>query len=335
MEKELNQIREEALCAVNEAKDLESLQNVSVKYIGRKGSLTLMLRNVANLPADQKPLAGKLTNILKKEIEEAVEKATEKIEADIARNAPGIDITLPGRPAYQGNLHPITKVTEEICSIFLRLGFEIAEGPEVESDYYNFEALNIPKNHPARDMQDTFYVSGDVVLRTHTSPMQARVMEKSKPPIRIIAPGKVYRCDSDNTHTPMFNQVEGLLVDENISFSDLKGILTIFVHQIFDKNVKLRFRPSFFPFTEPSAEVDIECVMCRGKGCRVCSQTGWLEILGSGMVHPYVFEKAGYEPGKYSGFAFGTGVERIAMLKYGIDDLRKFYENDIRFLGQF
>jgi phenylalanyl-tRNA synthetase alpha chain len=232
-------------------------------------------------------------------------------------------------------LHPITQITEEIVAIFARLGFDVVEGPEIETDYYNFEALNIPKNHPARDMQDTFYISGNVVLRTHTSPVQIRTMVKQPPPVRVIAPGKVYRCDSDLTHTPMFHQVEGLLVDEDISFGDLKGILTTFVHQMFDEQTALRFRPSFFPFTEPSAEVDILCVMCRGKGCRVCSHTGWLEVLGSGMVHPALFENVGYDKDTCTGFAFGMGVERIAMLKYGIDDLRKFFDNDIRFLSQF
>ena len=232
-------------------------------------------------------------------------------------------------------MHPITQISLEISRIFNWLGFETVEGPEVELDYYNFEALNIPKDHPARDMQDTFYVSDDVVLRTHTSPLQVRTMEKRRPPIRIIAPGRTYRCDSDVTHTPMFHQVEGLMVGEDISFGDLKGILTVFVHQMFGPDVGLRFRPSFFPFTEPSAEVDIQCVMCRGSGCRVCSQTGWLEILGSGMVDPEVFKMVGYDPETVTGFAFGMGIERIAMLKFGIDDLRLFFENDLRFLSQF
>ncbi len=245
------------------------------------------------------------------------------------------DVTIPGRRPLRGRLHPVTQISLEISKIFNSLGFAIVEGPEVELDYYNFEALNIPKDHPARDMQDTFYISDDVVLRTHTSPLQVRVMEKRRPPLRIIAPGRTYRCDSDATHTPMFHQVEGLMVGEDISFGDLKGILTIFVHQMFGADVALRFRPSFFPFTEPSAEVDIECVMCRGQGCRVCSQTGWLEILGSGMVDPEVFKMVGYDPDKVTGFAFGMGIERIAMLKFGIDDLRLFFENDLRFLRQF
>ncbi|MBL0732202.1 MAG: phenylalanine--tRNA ligase subunit alpha, partial [Desulfosarcina sp.] len=230
---------------------------------------------------------------------------------------------------------PITHITDQICDIFLKFGFDIAEGPEVETDYYNFEALNLPKNHPARDMQDTFYISDNIVLRTHTSPIQIRIMEQQEPPVRIIAPGKVYRCDSDLTHTPMFHQVEGLMVDKKITFADLKGMLTLFVHQIFDDQISLRFRPSFFPFTEPSAEVDILCVICRGKGCRVCSGTGWLEVLGCGMVHPAVFENAGYDTKQYKGFAFGMGIERIAMLKYRIDDIRKYFENDLRFLRQF
>ena len=261
--------------------------------------------------------------------------ASHGFETASAGTVSGIDVTLPGRPVHIGSLHPITRVTREICEIFIRLGFDIVEGPEVESDWYNFEALNIPPNHPARDMQDTFYVSEGIVLRTHTSPVQIRTMEKQQPPVRVIAPGKVYRCDSDLTHTPMFHQVEGLLVDREISFGDLKGVLTTFVHQMFDQRIRLRFRPSFFPFTEPSAEVDIQCVMCRGSGCRICSQSGWLEILGSGMVHPALYENVGYDPSEFTGFAFGMGVERIAMLKYGIDDIRKFFENDIRFLRQF
>jgi phenylalanyl-tRNA synthetase alpha chain len=259
----------------------------------------------------------------------------QQIEDAEAISSGSIDVSLPGRLAKQGSLHPVTQINQQISDIFMRLGFDIAEGPEVETDYYNFEALNFPKNHPARDMQDTFFVSDDIVLRTHTSPLQIRIMEKERPPIRVIMPGRVYRCDSDLTHTPMFHQVEGLVVDKNIGFSDLKGVLTTLVHQIFDEEISLRFRPSFFPFTEPSAEVDILCVICRGKGCRVCSQTGWLEVLGSGMVHPAVFENVNYDTSQYSGFAFGMGVERIAMLKYGIDDLRKFFENDYRFLRQF
>ena len=248
---------------------------------------------------------------------------------------PAVDVTLPGRRLPRGRLHPLNRIMAEVCDIFLHLGFEAVEGPEVELDWYNFEALNLPPDHPARDMQDTFYFSDKVLLRTHTSPMQIRTMEVRQPPVRIIAPGKVYRRDSDITHSPMFHQVEGLLVDKGVTFADLKGVLTAFVHQMFGPEVGVRFRPSYFPFTEPSAEVDIECVMCGGHGCRVCQATGWLEVLGSGMVHPAVFEAVGYDPETYTGFAFGLGIERIAMLKYGVDDIRLFFDNDLRFLRQF
>jgi len=328
-------IYQDALSGLEKAETLEEIENLSVKYLGRKGQVTVYLRGVSALPPEERPLAGKRANEVKVALDAAVADARAACEARAASADPGIDVTLPGRMAVQGRLHPLTQITQEICGIFTRLGFSIVEGPEIESDYYNFEALNIPKHHPARDMQDTFYISDNTVLRTHTSPTQPRVMEKQEPPVRIIAPGKVYRCDSDITHTPMFHQVEGLLVDEDVSFGDLKGILTSFVHQMFDRETSLRFRPSFFPFTEPSAEVDIRCVICRGKGCRVCSQTGWLEVLGAGMVHPAVFENVGYDTKKYTGFAFGMGVERITMLKYGIDDIRKYFENDFRFLRQF
>jgi len=327
-------IEKEALENIEKAESAEALELVSTRYIGRKGELTGFLRNISSLPEADRPDAGKNANLLKVKIEALIQQAVADLEIRNADGA-GIDVTLPGRPAVRGSLHPITQVLNEISGIFMRLGFDIAEGPEVETDYYNFEALNIPKYHPARDMQDTFYVSDNIVLRTHTSPSQPRAMEKTDPPVRIISAGKVFRCDSDLTHTPMFHQIEGLMVDKNISFGDLKGILTTFVHQFFDKDTSLRFRPSFFPFTEPSAEVDIRCVMCKGKGCRVCSKTGWLEVLGSGMVHPAVFENVGYDTDKYTGFAFGVGIERMAMLKYGIDDIRKYYENDLRFLGQF
>jgi phenylalanyl-tRNA synthetase alpha chain len=328
-------IEKEAIERISQAEDVDKLEELSTKYLGRKGVLTSFLRNISSLPEDERPSAGKNANILKGKLEKVFANALSNLKESDGKDFTGIDITLPGRTTHMGSLHPITQVTKEVCDIFLRLGFDIAEGPEVETDYYNFEALNIPKYHPARDMQDTFYVSENIVLRTHTSPSQPRAMEKTDPPVRIIAPGKVFRCDSDITHTPMFHQVEGLMVDENISFGDLKGILTTFVHQFFDKETSLRFRPSFFPFTEPSAEVDIRCVMCKGQGCRICSKTGWLEVLGSGMVHPAVFENVGYDTEKYTGFAFGMGIERLAMLKYGIDDIRKFFENDIRFLGQF
>jgi phenylalanyl-tRNA synthetase alpha chain len=335
VEKTIEQIKDEAIKAIDTASDPESIKNLSILYLGRKGIITQFLRNVSNLPPEQRPEAGKRANEVKKLLDAAFKEASGKLEAGAGASRDGIDVSLPGRIPRRGFLHPLTQITRQICDIFTKMGFEIAEGYEVETDYYNFEALNIPKNHPARDMQDTFYISENIVLRTHTSPMQVRFMEKNRPPVRIIAPGKVYRCDSDLTHTPMFHQVEGLLVDKDVSFGDLKGVLTAFVHRMFDDQTNLRFRPSFFPFTEPSAEVDILCVMCRGKGCRVCSQTGWIEVLGSGMVHPAVFENVGYDTSSCTGFAFGMGVERIAMLKYGIDDIRKFFENDFRFLNQF
>lgn len=335
MEKSISEIEKEAIDSLEKTNEIEEIKELSLHYLGRKGVLTRFLRNVSNLPENERPIAGKNANILKGTLDKAFNKALKELESKKESNFTGIDITLPGRSCKRGSLHPITQISNEITDIFLRMGFDIAQGPEVETDFYNFEALNIPKYHPARDMQDTFYISDNIVLRTHTSPSQPRTMEKTEPPVRIISPGKVFRCDSDITHTPMFHQVEGLMVDKGISFGDLKGILTTFVHQMFDKKTSLRFRPSFFPFTEPSAEVDIRCVICRGKGCRVCSKTGWLEVLGSGMVHPAVFENVGYDTEKYTGFAFGMGIERIAMLKYGIDDIRKFFENDIRFLRQF
>jgi phenylalanyl-tRNA synthetase alpha chain len=335
VDQSIEQILTAATQDIEGARTPEALQDLNTKYLGRKGIITQFLRSIVQLPEAERPTAGRRANEVKQAIDAMCRQAGEQIGAERVDAGPRVDVTLPGRAMLPGSLHPITQITEQICSIFSRMGFEVVEGPEVESDYYNFEALNIPKNHPARDMQDTFYVSDEIVLRTHTSPTQPRVMEKQDPPVRIIAPGKVYRCDSDLTHTPMFHQVEGLLVDEGISFGDLKGVLTGFVRQMFDAETSLRFRPSFFPFTEPSAEVDIRCVICRGTGCRVCSQTGWLEILGSGMVHPAVLENVGYDTSRYTGFAFGVGVERMAMLKYSIDDIRKYFDNDIRFLRQF
>jgi len=331
---DIEAIKSEALAELEAAAGPEDVKEISVRHLGRKGRITQFLRGISALPAAERPGAGKRANEVKGELEAACEAALERLAVGESADD-RIDVSLPGRPPPRGHLHPLTRITREIGDIFVRMGFEIVEGPEVETDYYNFEALNIPADHPARDMQDTFYVSENIVLRTQTSPMQIRTMEARKPPVRIIAPGKVYRCDSDLTHTPMFSQVEGLLVDENVSFGDLKGTLTAFVHQMFDAKTDLRFRPSFFPFTEPSAEVDIRCVMCRGGGCRVCSGTGWLEILGAGMVHPAVFENVGYDTDRYSGFAFGMGVERITMLKYGVDDIRKYFDNDFRFLRQF
>jgi phenylalanyl-tRNA synthetase alpha chain len=335
VDQSIDQIYAAALEEIDSAKSPENVQDLNIKYLGRKGIVTQFLRNISQLPVNLRPEAGRRANEVKLKIDTACREVLDRIDQAASEHVESIDVSLPGRAIPPGSLHPLTQITNQICDIFARMGFQVAEGPEVESDYYNFEALNIPKNHPARDMQDTFYISDDIVLRTHTSPTQPRVMEKQDPPVRIIAPGKVYRCDSDITHTPMFHQVEGLLVDEGVSFGDLKGTLTNFVHQMFDTETSLRFRPSFFPFTEPSAEVDIRCVICRGSGCRVCSQTGWLEILGSGMVHPAVLENVGYDTTRYTGFAFGMGVERIAMLKYSIDDIRKYFENDIRFLSQF
>ena len=293
------------------------------------------MKQLAQLAPEERPEVGKLANQVKTNLTRRYEEVRETLSSEKGKAWSLLDVTLPGRQPPRGHVHPIAKVLEEICEIFVRMGFRVVEGPEVELDYYNFEALNIPRDHPARDMQDTFYVSDNVLLRTHTSPMEVRVMESQAPPVRIIAPGKVYRRDSDVTHTPMFHQVEGLLVDKGIAFSDLKGTLTSFVHQMFGHDTALRFRPSFFPFTEPSAEVDIRCVICKGKGCRTCSHTGWIEILGSGMNDPEIYKFVGYDPEVYSGFAFGMGIERVAMLKYGIDDIQLFYRNDMRFLRQF
>jgi len=317
---------------------LETLDQLRINFLGKKGKITLLTKQLGSLAKEERPEAGKAINRFKSWVTKALEARKETIKISLRQRQlqkEQVDVTLPGRRFPVGREHPITMVSREITSIFTGMGFEIAEGPEVELDYYNFEALNIPVDHPARDMQDTFYVSDNVVLRTHTSPVQVRTMEKQRPPVRIITLGAVYRCDSDVTHTPMFHQVEGLLVDQNISMGDLKGVLTRFVHLMFGKDIGVRFRPSFFPFTEPSAEVDIQCVICKGKGCRVCGQTGWLEILGCGMVDPAVYGFVNYDPDVYSGYAWGLGVERVAMLKYGINDLRSFFENDIRFLSQF
>ena len=336
MEQDLLHLQTEAdseLSALDNPNDLEELR---IKYLGRKGLFTGLLRNLGQVPSEDRPRLGKLANQIKEDLEKKfTERQASLTIGDTGVSAATLDLSIPGRAVPFGRLHPVTQVMDEVCSIFVGLGFAVAEGPDVELDYYNFEALNIPKYHPARDPHDTFYFNGSLLLRTHTSPMQIRAMENQQPPLRMIAPGKVYRCDSDITHTPMFHQVEGFLVDHKVSFADLKGVLTVFCQKMFDKDIGLRFRPSFFPFTEPSAEVDIGCVICRGKGCRVCKQTGWLEILGAGLIDPEVLKMVGYDPEEYSGFAFGLGIERIAMLKYGIDDIRLFYENDLRFLGQF
>jgi len=337
MEQELIRLKQEAEDALGQVTNAEQLEAFRVKYLGRKGGLlTGIMRQLGKVDAVDRPRLGQLANDVKQSVEARFDEKKDRLTATFPGEETGAtDYSLPGRYLPFGKLHPVTQVMEEICSIFEGLGFAVAEGPDVETDYYNFEALNIPQHHPARDMHDTFYVTDSILLRTHTSPMQARIMERQDPPLRYIAPGKVYRCDSDITHTPMFHQVEGFLVDRQVSFADLKGVLTSFTHKMFERELALRFRPSFFPFTEPSAEVDIACVICGGSGCRVCKRTGWLEILGSGLIDPEVLKMVGYDPDVYSGFAFGLGVERIAMLKYGIDDIRLYYENDLRFLSQF
>lgn len=340
MEQELQRIKEVALTAIKAVTDQQALQDVRVKYLGKKGEVTALLKGLGKLSPEERPKMGALVNAVREALEAELDKIKSSMET-AAMNArleeEKIDITLPGRAPKTGHIHPLTTVNEMIEDFFMKMGYTVEEGPEVEQDYYNFECLNLPKDHPARDMQDSFYITENFLLRTHTSPVQARTMQRHEPnsPIRMIAPGKVYRWDYDATHSPVFHQMEGLIVDEHIRFSDLKGMLEDFLREIFGPQTKVRFRASFFPFTEPSAEVDISCVMCGGEGCRVCSHTGWLEILGCGMVHPNVLRLNGYDPDKVNGFAFGMGVERIAMLKYGIDDLRLFYENDMRFLNQF
>ena len=322
----------------NSASSVAKLQQLRIKYLGKKGLVTLKLKILSTISPELRPAYGKAINEVKDYVEEEINRLEALLKKEEHKKrilSETIDITLPGKFTPFGREHPINKVLSEIIGIFFSMGFEVEEGPEVELDYYNFEALNMPKDHSARDMQDTFYISDDIVLRTHTSPVQIRVMEKRKPPLKIIAPGKVYRCDADVSHTPMFHQVEGFMVDTDIAFSDLKGVLESFIHSFFTVETPVRFRPSFFPFTEPSAEVDIGCIFCSGKGCRVCKSTGWLEILGAGMINPKVFEMVGYDPEIYSGFAFGMGVERMTMLKYSIDDIRLFFENDMRFLRQF
>jgi phenylalanyl-tRNA synthetase alpha chain len=338
VQQELDELVRKAEAAVAEAGDLAALDQVRVRLLGKKGELTARMQTLGGLPPEQRREAGKVINTAKQAVQQLLESRQDTLQeaelhAKLAQEA--IDVTLPGRGQQPGGLHPVTRTLQRIEKLFAQLGFEVAEGPEIEDDYHNFEALNIPESHPARAMHDTFYVDAHTVLRTHTSPVQIRVMEKRQPPLRVIAPGRVYRCDSDLTHTPMFHQVEGLLVDENVSFADLKGILDDFLRNFFEKDLAVRFRPSYFPFTEPSAEADIQCVMCGGEGCRVCSHTGWLEVLGCGMVHPKVFEHVQVDNERFTGFAFGMGVERLAMLRYGVNDLRLFFENDLRFLRQF
>jgi len=339
MQEMLKQIKEKTLENIQKASDLKALEDIRVNVLGKKGELTKVLRGMKDLTKEERPVVGKLAN----EVRETIEKLLENAKADLSKKARElqlkkevIDVTMPARRNTLGHRHPMNVVLDDIKDIFIGMGYSIVEGPEVETDYYNFKALNIPENHPARDEQDTFYINKDFVLRTSTSPVQVRTMEKTKPPIRVISPGRVYRSDEvDATHSPVFNQIEGLVVDKNITMSDLKGALEVFIKELYGEDVKVKFRPHYFPFTEPSAEVDVSCVMCGGKGCRVCKGSGWIEILGCGMVHPKVLEMSGIDPKEYSGFAFGMGLERITMLRYGIEDLRLFYENDIRFLQQF
>ncbi|UZJ45149.1 phenylalanine--tRNA ligase subunit alpha [Marinimicrobium sp. C6131] len=334
----LNALTEAALKQVQEADDLASLDKVRVEYLGKKGSISAQMKSLGQLSAEERPAAGAKINEAKNQVQDALNErkaALEKAAIDAQLAAETLDVTLPGRANQTGGLHPVTRTLERIEAIFAAVGYTVEEGPEIEDDYHNFEALNIPSHHPARAMHDTFYVDDTHVLRTHTSPVQVRTMENRKPPIRIICPGRVYRCDSDLTHTPMFHQIEGLVVDKGISFADLKGTVDEFLKAFFEADVPVRFRPSYFPFTEPSAEVDIQCTQCQGKGCRVCKQSGWLEVMGCGMVHPEVFKASGVDPDTYTGFAFGMGVERLAMLRYGVNDLRLFFENDLRFLKQF
>ena len=335
---ELARILDSGLTDIAGAQGTRELEAVRVALLGKQGSVTLQLKRIGSLPAEQRGAFGAEVNAVRKSLTESLE-----VRADVLREqerhkaieAERVDVTLPGRGLSLGSLHPVTRTVRRIEKIFSRAGFDIAHGPEIEDDFHNFEALNIPKNHPARAMHDTFYVADETVLRTHTSPVQIRYLETNRPPVQVIAPGRVYRCDSDMTHTPMFHQVEGLAVDTDISFADLKGVLIFFLEEFFERQLPVRFRPSFFPFTEPSAEVDMGCVFCEGAGCRVCGHSGWLEVLGCGMVHPEVFKQVGIDNEEFTGYAFGLGIERLAMLRYGVSDLRTFFENEISFLKQF
>ena len=334
----LNELTQEAINLVAQTSDLQGLDKIRVDYLGKKGAITALLKNLGKLSAEERPKAGAEINKAKVKVQDAInakkgELERAKIEAQLA--AEKIDVTLSGRRSESGGLHPVTRTMQRIESIFASVGYQVEEGPEIEDDFHNFEALNIPEHHPARAMHDTFYINASHVLRTHTSPVQVRTMKDKEPPIHVICPGRVYRCDSDLTHTPMFHQVEGLVVDKHISFADLKGTVDQFLKSFFEADVPVRFRPSYFPFTEPSAEVDIQCTNCGGEGCRICKHTGWLEVMGCGMVHPNVFTACGIDSDEYTGFAFGMGVERLAMLRYGVNDLRLFFENDLDFLKQF
>ncbi|MDD5953212.1 MAG: phenylalanine--tRNA ligase subunit alpha [Oscillospiraceae bacterium] len=339
MKQQLERIRQDALKELEEAKEQLSLENLRVKYLGKKGELTAILKQMGKLSAEERPVIGQLANEVRSSIESFLSERAEELKAQALQHRlekEKIDVTMPGIPCDMGHKHPLTIVLDEIKEIFIGMGFEIVEGPEVETDYYNFEALNTPKNHPARDTQDTFYINENIVLRTQTSPVQIRTMEKQKPPVRVISPGRVYRSDAvDATHSPLFHQIEGLVVDKGITFADLKGTLETFVKRLYGEDSVVRFRPHHFPFTEPSAEVDVQCFNCHGEGCRLCKNEGWIEILGCGMVHPQVLRNCNIDPEVYSGFAFGLGLERVTMRRYNIDDLRLFYENDVRFLKQF
>ena len=334
----LEQLALQARVAVEAAADGAALEQLRVDFLGKKGRITGLLKGLGSMPEEDRPRFGALVNVLKQELQDLIGARKSLLDAAAVKallEKETIDVTLPERGQSTGCVHPITRTIERMEDFFTAIGFDVVEGPEIEDDYHNFEALNIPAHHPARAMHDTFYVDDRMVLRTHTSPVQVRVMESQKPPLRIICPGRVYRCDSDLTHSPMFHQVEGLLIDEHSSFADLKGLIEDFLRVFFERELAVRFRPSYFPFTEPSAEVDIQCVNCGGRGCRVCSQSGWIEVMGCGMVHPRVFEFSGIDTEKFSGFAFGMGVERLAMLRYGVNDLRLFFDNDLRFLEQF
>lgn len=339
MKEQLKQIHDKALDALKEIAQIKELEETKIKFLGKKGELTAILKGMGKLSAEERPIIGQIANEVRQDIENKIEETKKKLiakEQELKMKKETIDVTMPGKPCACGHKHPMSIVIDEITNIFMGMGYEIAEGPEIEKDYYNFIALNIPENHPARDEQDTFYITKDIVLRTQTSPVQVRAMEQHKPPIRVICPGAVYRSDEvDATHSPIFHQLEGLVVDKGITMGDLKGALAVFAKELFGENTKVRFRPHHFPFTEPSAEMDVTCFACGGKGCRVCKQEGYIELLGCGMVHPKVLKMSGIDPEEYSGFAFGMGLERVAMQRYGITDLRLLFENDMKFLKQF
>ena len=338
MKDKIDELKRAALAAVAAAETSAELGDIKVRFLGKSGEITSLMKGLGALSKEERPEAGKVLNMARTEIENAIEFKLESAlrrEKEVRLAAEAVDVTLPANTAKRGTLHPITQVREEIVNVFLGMGFSVAEGPEIESDLFNFQLLNVPKDHPARDMQDTFYVNDSFVLRTHTSPMQARIMTTEKPPIRVVIPGRVYRSDDDASHSPIFHQIEGLAVDRHITMGDLQGCLEAFAQKLFSPSTKIRLRPSYFPFTEPSVEVDVTCAICGGRGCRVCKGTGWVEILGAGIVNPSVLEMCGISPDEYSGFAFGLGLERIAMIKYGIPNIKLFYENDMRFLKQF